>query len=242
MKHLLFSLAFLILGIPFAQCQNYFGLLHDGGPVISGGINANPNLNANADYLFGFKNGGKLIERYGIVAHANFPIFSQKGFDFDFRVGAGALVAFSDKFKSIAGLSWNLSRTEGLTGRYVHSGFKIDLLPGYYGSKWVFAPHLAFNYQPWIHIKHSEYARNTFQYLYPNNDGQYKAPKDGWFYQNHITLQTGIVVTYFQHNWHINFTAGFQHQPNTLGVVALPDIGIMPFYGGVNIGYLIKNQ
>ena len=239
MKKQITVLIVSFITVNWNYAQNYFGLLHDGGQVLSAGVNANPNLNANMDYLFGLGNEGKTFERYGIIAHANFPIFSQKGFDFDFRIGAGVLVAISDKFKSIAGLSWNLSRTEDLNGRYVHSGFKIDLLPGYYGSKWVFAPHLALNYQPWIYITHSEYARNAFRDLYPNNEGQYKAPRDGWFYQNNITLQTGVGIAYFQPNWHINLAAGFQHQPNRLGLIALPDIGIMPFYGGVNVGYVL---
>lgn len=242
MKTKIIVLIIIFITFQRTHAQNYLGLLHESSQVLSAGVNANPNLNANADYLFGFGNEGKTIERYGIIAQANFPIFSQKGFDFDFRVGAGALVAFSEKFKSIVGLSWNFSRTADLSGRYVHSGFKIDLLPGYYGNKWVFAPHLAFNYQPWINIKHSDYAIKAFEDLYPNGNGQYKAPKDGWFYQNHFTLQTGVGVAYFKPNWHINLTAGFQHQPNMLGVVALPDIGIMPFYGGVNVGYVIKNQ
>ncbi len=239
MKHLFFSLAFLILNINFVQSQNFFGLLNDGKHTISAGLNANPNLNANADYFLGFDNQGKYIERYGFVAQVNCPIFSQKGFDFDFRVGAGALIAFSDKFKSIAGLSWNISRSKDLNGRYVHSGFKIDLLPGYYGNKWVLAPHVSLYYQPWVNIKHSEYAINTFQDLYPNGNGQFIAPKDGWFYQNNITLQTGISVAYYQPNWHLILAAGFQHQPNRLGLIALPDIGIMPFYGGLNFGYKI---
>ena len=242
MKKALLILTLLFLTISFTNAQNYFGLLHGGGQVFSAGVNANPNLNANADYLFGFGNEGKTIERYGIIAQGNFPIFSQKGFDFDFRLGAGALIAFSDKFKSIVGLIWNISQTNDLNGRYFHSGFKIDLLPGYYGSKWVFAPHLALNYQPWIHIKHSKYAINAFKDLYPNGNGQYKAPKNGWFYQNNITLQTGVGVAYFKPNWHINLTAGFQHQPNRLGLIAFPDIGIMPFYGGVNFGYIIHRD
>lgn len=225
-----------------AIAQNYFGLLNDGRNIISGGINANPNLNANADYLLSFENKGKYIEKYGIMAHANFPIFSQKGFDFDFCLGVGALVAITDKVKSITGLSWNFSRSEDLNGRYFHSGFKIDILPGYYGNKWVFAPHLSMNYQPWINIKHSEYAINAFKDLYPNNNGQYNTPKDGWFYQNNITLQTGIGIAYYNPTWHLNLTAGFQNQPNKLGLTALPDIEILPFYGGVNFGYLIHDK
>lgn len=225
-----------------ATAQNLFGLLNDGQPIMSAGINANPNLNANADYLFAFEQREGTVQRFGIITQANFPLFSQKGFDFDFRFGVGALLSFSDKFKTLAGVSWNFSRTADLNGRYFHSGFKIDLLPGYYGSQWVFAPHLSLNYQPWINIKHSDYAINAFMDLYPNNNGQFSAPKDGWFIQNNLTLQTGIGVTYFQPNWHVNLTAGFRHQPNRLGLIALPDIGIMPFYGGINFGYSLSKK
>jgi hypothetical protein len=242
MKKLLSILVILSLVSSFANAQNYFGLLNKGSHIISVGVNANPDLNSNADYLFNFDGQSKIIDRCGFIVQANFPLFAQKGIDFDLRIGAGALVAFSNKFKSIAGLSWNFSRTEDLNGRYFHSGFKIDYLPGYYGSKWVFAPHFALNYQPWINIRHSEYATNTFQDLYPNNDGQFNAPKNGWFYQNNITLQSGIGIAYFQPTWHLNLTTGFQHQPNRVGIISLPDIGIMPFYGGLNFGYSISGK
>lgn len=243
MKATIISIIVLVFPLSFVKAQNYFGLLNNHKQVISLGANANPNLNTNANYLFYFENQGKRIEKYGIVAQVIFPLFSQKGFDFDFRLGAGALVSLSDKLKSIAGLSWNFSRTQDLNGRYFHSGFKIDIHPGYYGSKWALAPHLSINYQPWINIKHSEYAINAFQDLYPNNNGQHKAPKDGWFYQNSITFQTGLGVTYYKPNWHINLTAGFQHQPNRLGLITFPDVGILPFYGGVNFGYsILRNK
>jgi hypothetical protein len=142
----------------------------------------------------------------------------------------------------LTGLTWNFSRTANLNGRYFHSGFKIDFLPGYYGNKWAFALHLALNYQPFIHIKHSDYAKNDFKDLYPNNNGKYTSPQDGWFSQNNLTLQTGIGVTYFQAKWHLNLTAGFQYQPNKLGLIASPDIGILPFYGGLNFGYSIADK
>mgnify|MGYP005853349111 FL=1 len=225
-----------------ASAQNLFGLLNDGQSIMSAGINANPNLNANADYLFAFEQREGTVQRFGIITQANFPLFSQKGFDFDFRFGVGALLSISDKFKSLAGVSWNFSRTSDLNGRYFHSGFKLDILPGYYGSKWVFTPHLSLNYQPFIHIRHSDYAKRAFKDLYPGGEGPFKAPKDGWFSQNNLTLQTGIGIAYFQPKWHVNLTAGFQHQPNRLGLIALPDIGAMPFYGGVNFGYAITDK
>ena len=242
MKCYKFILPLLLLFQLSAKSQNLFGLLNDGQHILSAGVNANPNLNANADYLFALEQREGTVHRFGILTQANFPLFSQKGLDFDFRIGAGALISFSEKFKSLAGVSWNFSRTQDLNGRYFHSGFKIDLLPGYYGNRWVFAPQLSLNYEPFINIKHSDYAKQAFQDLYPSGNGQFNAPKDGWFTQNNLTLQTGIGVTYFQPNWHINLTAGFQHQPNRLGLIALPDIGIMPFYGGVNFGYSIYEK
>ncbi len=241
MKTTIISIIVFMFPLSFVKAQNYFGLLNNHKQVISLGANANPNLNTNADYLFYFENQGKRIEKYGIVAQANFPLFSQKGFDFDFRIGTGVLVNFSEKFKSIAGLSWNFSRTEDLNGRYFHSGFKIDIFPGYYGSKWVFAPHLSINYLPWINIKHNEYAKQAFDDLYPNGNGQYNSPKDGWFYQSHLIFQTGVGIAYYQPKWHLNFTAGFQYQPNRLEVISLPDVGILPFYGGINFGYCLKS-
>lgn len=235
------AIAFLLFlfGSLITNAQNYFGLLNDGQHIISAGVNAIPHLNANTDYFLGSDNQSNFFERYGLIAQANFPLFSQKGFDFDIRLGAGALLNLARNFKAISGISWSLSRTADINGRYFHSGFKLDILPGYYGKKWVFAPHLSLNYLPWINIKHSEYAIKAFQDLYPNNNGQFKAPQNGWFYQDNITLQTGVGITYFQPNWHINLMAGFQHQLNRLGIVALPDIGIMPFYGGLNFGYSI---
>lgn len=110
--------------------QNYFGLLNAGQQTVSIGVNASPNLNANADYLVGFDTQHRTVRQYGFVAQANFPLFSQKGFDFDLRIGAGALFAFTEKFRAISGISWNLSRTADINGRYVHSGFKLDLFPG----------------------------------------------------------------------------------------------------------------
>jgi hypothetical protein len=242
MKYCKFIFPILLLFQITAKAQNLFGLLNDGQHVVSAGVNANPNLNANADYLYNFEQTTGTIQRFGIITQANFPIFSQKGFDFDFRIGVGSLINISNQFKALTGLTWNLSRTADLNGRFLHSGFKIDVLPGYYGNNWIFAPHLSLNYQPWINIKHSEYTINAFKDLYPNNNGQFNSPKEGWFYQNNIILQTGIGIAYFQPHWHINLTAGFQHQPNEIGLIAFPDIGIMPFYGGLNFGYSIVNK
>jgi len=222
-----------------SQAQHFFGLLIEGKQMVSGGVNANPNLNFNAGYLLAFESEQSRVERLGIISQANFPLFSQKGFDFDLGIGGGTLLNVTKRFKTLAGLSWNFSRTADLNGRYYHSGFKIDLLPGYYRSKWVFAPHVTLNYQPWINIKHSDYVKQAFHDLYPNGNGQYHAPKDGWFYQNNITFQTGIGIVYYQPKWYLGLTTGFQHQPNRIGLISLPDIGIMPFYGEFVFGHSI---
>lgn len=242
MKQYKLIIPLLLLFQLSVKAQNFFGLLNNGSHVVSAGVNANPHLNANADYLYAFEEREGTFQRFGIITQANFPIFSQNGFDFDFRIGAGTLIHISGHFKALTGISCNLSKTVDLNGRYFHSGFRIDLLPGYYGKNWAFAPHLSLNYQPFINIKHSDYAKKAFQDLYPSANGQFNSPKDGWFYQNNLTFQTGIGVAYSQPKWHLNLTAGFQHQPNKLGLIALPDIGILPFYGGLNFGYSITDK
>ncbi len=242
MKHYKFILPLMALFQLSVKAQNLFSLLSDGQHIVSAGVNANPNLNVNADYLYALQEKQGTIQRFGILTQVNFPLFSQSGFDFDFRIGAGTFINIKSQFKALTGISWNLSRTADLNGRYYHSGFKLDLLPGYYGKNWAFAPHLSLNYQPFINIKHSYYAKKAFQDLYPSANGKFISPKDGWFYQNNLTFQTGIGVAYFQSNWNLNLTAGFQYQPNRLGLISLPDIGIMPFYGGLNFGYNLSKK
>jgi hypothetical protein len=237
-KNILLLVYFCGLG-SIGYGQNFLGLLQSGSQTVSAGVNAAPHLNMNFDYLFAFEQKQGTLQRWGVLTQIHFPLFSQKDWDFDLRIGAGALLSFSNHLKTIAGLSWNLSRTADLNGRYFHSGWKIDVFPGYYGSKWVCAPHLSLNYQPLLHIKHSEYAKQAFQDLYPQNSGRFTSPKDGWFTAPNLILQTGIGVAYFQPRWRLDLTAGFQYQPNRFGLINLPDIGILPFYGGLNFGYSI---
>ncbi len=234
--------AFLfIVGALGTQAQNYLALMSEGKQIISMGINASPHLNANADYFLLSRNMGKSIERYCIVAQVNFPVFSQKGFDFDLRIGAGFLLNISHQIKTLAGMSWNFSRTEDVNGRYLHSGFKTEILPGYYSQHWALAAHFSMDAQPWIHIKHSTSASMAFQNLYPDYSGDFKAPKMGWFWQNSLTWQTGMAWAYFNSQWNFNVKAGYQHLPNQLGLEAFPDIGILPFYGSVNVGFTIQH-
>ncbi len=235
-----FLILMALLGLPsLGYGQNPFGLLHDGHHIVSVGIHANPSLNANADYLFAFEQKDGTFQRFGLMTQANFPLFSQQGIDFDFRIGAGALVGIASNFKALMLLTWNFSRTADVNGQYFHTGLKIDVLPGYYGTNWAFAPHLSLTYQPFIHIEHSEYAKQAFQNLYPSGSGSFTAPKNGWFYQTHLMIQTGVSVAYFQSTWSLNLTAGFQHQPNRFGLLLFPDLGMLPFYGGLNFGYSI---
>ena len=232
-------LLWLLVSHTATVAQNYFGLLNSPNQVISAGLSANPHLNANADYMYLPENSGSPVERYGILLQANLPLFSQEGFDYDIRLGAGALIKLSGQYKTIAGVTWNFSRTEDIAGRFFHSGFKIDLFPGYYMANWVFAPHLALDYQPWIHIRHKQYATDAFADLYSDSNGKYRSPKSGWFYQSNLNMMTGLAVAYYQPHWHVALSGGFQHRPNETGLVALPDIGIMPFYSKLNFGYAL---
>lgn len=163
-------------------------------------------------------------------------MFSQKGLDFDVNAGVATQLKFTNRFQMISGFSFALRRTEDLNGKYFNTGLKLDLLPGLYTTNWVVAPHLGLDYRPFIHIKHKAYATNTFKEL---GSTAYSAPENGWFTQNNLLPQIGIGTAYFKQNWNINLVAGLQHQPNKVGLVSLPDIGLLPFYGHVNFAHKV---
>lgn len=242
MKAWIFLGVLVFINLEYLLAQNYFGLLHSGKHFANVGIEANPHLNANVDYMYRPENLNPAGNRLGVLAQFNLPLFTENSFDFDVRIGAGYFVSFSKSFKMISGVSWGFHRTVDLNGRYFSTGFKIDLLPGYYGQKWTIAPHLSLDYRPLLRIKHSTYSRSAFQDIYHGGTATYSGPKDGWFYQNYLLVQSGIAFSFVQPLWNINMTAGFQHHPNKLGLITLPDIGILPFYGELNFGYLIDEK
>jgi hypothetical protein len=223
--------------------QNLSGILHDGSQYIGIGATADPNLNFSADYFSNLNWESEKNNKIGILTSLNLPLFTQKkGFDFDLKLGIGSLITFAGQFKMISGFNWIISRTEDINGRYYNTGFKLDLLPGKYGRHWVLAPHFSVDYRPWINLKHKDYPKQAFQDLYQNREVQYNSPKNGWFHQNYISLQGGISITYFRPTWDINFVSGVQLQPGKTSLIALPDIGILPFYSGLNFGYCINKN
>lgn len=237
MKRTLF-LGLMLSGVLGAKAQDYFGMLNGGTHYAYAGVSAAPALMAQTGYAWsGVQLKGKPL---WLTAGLTLPLFSQKGIDAELHVGAGYRFSLAGKWSLISGLSWNLMRSEDINGRYLCSGFKLDLMPGYSRTHWMVAPHMAFDYRPWLHITHSNYAKEAYTDLYPTGSGTYTAPRDGWFVQNNFSLQFGGAVAYMRTQWNINLKAGFNWQPNKLGIVALPDIGIMPFYGSVNFGYKLK--
>ncbi|MCU0432743.1 MAG: hypothetical protein MUC87_04750 [Bacteroidia bacterium] len=234
MKRLLFS-CLLLTGFTQATAQDYFSLLNPGSQYVYAGVSAAPALMAQTGYAF----SGVTIKDKPLVftAGITLPLFSQKGFDAELNVGAGYQWALAKNWNMITGLSWNIMRSQDINGRYLCSGFKLDMLPAYYTSHWMTGPHLALDYRPWLHIRHSDYSKEAYTGLYPSGSGTYTTPRDGWFLQDNLALQLGAGVAYFRTHWNINLKAGFNWQPNRLGLISLPDIGIMPFYGSVNVGY-----
>jgi hypothetical protein len=228
----------MLAGVTTARAQDYFGLLSAGSQYVYVGVSAAPALMAQTGYAFG---GAQVKGKpLWLTAGVTLPLFSQKGLDAELHLGAGYRFALSGRWSMLSGLSWTLMRSEDINGRYLCTGFKLDLLPGYSTTHWMVAPHIAFDYRPWLHITHSDYAKEAFDDLYPAGSGTYTAPRNGWFVQNNLSLQMGAGLAFLRAQWNINLKAGFNWQPNRLGLVTLPDIGIMPFYGSVNVGYKLK--
>lgn len=235
------QLRFLILSTLLfaktAEAQFDNGLMQQTPHNLSVGAQASPHLSAVVSYLYNSRVQLPLFDKTGFTTQLRLPLFSQSGTDISWNGGVVGISGISGKFKLRTGLVWELGRSSDLNGNYLLSGFKLDLLPGFYSEKWIMGVHLSVNYLPWIHIRHSDYAKEAFHDLYPSGSGTYMGPKDGWFIQQNLLLQTGIGMTYLHRNWNLQLVGGLQLQPNQIGVFSLPDIGIMPFYGGMTFGY-----
>lgn len=239
-----FHFSALVLSVLFTvsvhfrlHAQYYNGMLSEQRHQVTAGMHASPHLSAVAGYQYTSRIHFSWMHTVAFHTHFRVPLFSQTGHDINWSAGAVGLSKLSEKFQIRTGLAYNLSKTADLNGKYITSGFTLDCLSGYYGEKWILGVHLAARYLPWIHIRHSTYATQAFNDLYPSGTGTYTAPRDGWFIQQNLVLQTGAGVTYLHKNWNLQLIGGFQFQPNKLGLRSLPDIGIMPFYGGLVFGY-----
>lgn len=215
--------------------QHYFGLLYPNRALANVSVQADPALGFGSGYFIAPAKMRLGQIPLGVGGSLHIPLSAGQGFDFDLTLGAGCLIDISERFKTIAGLSWGLHRSADLNGRYWNTGLKLDLYPGRYGDRWVIAPHLGLDWRPFVHLRHSAYAREAFQGL----NGKYDAPQDGWFRQRFWQQQIGLSVLYYRPRWNVQLTAGWQHYWNRLGINLLPDIGILPFYGGLNFGYLL---
>lgn len=214
--------------------QHYMGALLPGAGIVGIGLHAEPALSIQADYAHRFDGLQLAGNPVGFVAAVNVPLFGTHGLDFDLRLGAGSLLPVVGKFKVVTGVAWSLSRTADLNGKYLSSGLKVDLYPGLYGRRWVGALHFGSHWRPVVHIAHSEYARQAFQDRYPTGaSGSFDGPQDGWFRQNAFIQQLGLAVAWRKDTWGMQLHTGFQYIPNKVGLVFLPDVGLMPVYGSL---------
>lgn len=240
MKYLIYTVLFTLHISTIAYSQQYFGLLQSRPHSVNMSVGAAPHLDASIGYLYAsdsLRLGGLPV---GIAANIAAPLFSQQsGFDASLRAGAGVLVPFGGAWKMLTGLSWGLHRTEDISARYWTTGLKLDLYPGWYGQSWMIAPHLALDYRPLVHLEHKEYARQAFQNLYPNANTPQREAQNGWFSQQFFLTQTGVSAAYFQERWNINVVMGLQQHWNRLGILFLPDVGLMPIYGVVGASFAL---
>jgi len=219
-----------------AESQNHFGTLHQGNHYNNFGIMANPHLVFNTDYRASLPNVRLFGQKINFILTFSVPLFTSNWFDIDGRLSSSYLIDITGDFKTIIGLSYNLSRSEDINGSYYTFGRKVDLYPGYFGDTWVFAPHFSVDYRPLVYIKHKANAIEAFEDLYPNSKGKYNAPKDGLYYQTLFIWQFGLTAIHRTPERNINITGGFQYMPNKLDIISFPELGILPIYGGINVG------
>lgn len=190
-----------ILGVVssyFLHGQNYFSLAHPSKSMVNMGLHADPHMNAQVDFNYSNPEKNSLLQRVGLCFQLHIPIFSQKGFDFDAGIGPIVRLKINSNYSVFGGLQWNISKSEDINAKYIHSGLKLDIIPAFQKNNHLIGFHTGVHYQPWIHIKHKDYAMRRYIDLYPNGNGTYMGPKDGWFTQPYVCIQTGIAYSYLK--------------------------------------------
>jgi len=220
--------------------QNLFGLLSEGEDITSLGFGANPHMDAGLDFMDISKKSENPIERYGFFFSFSMPVFTSDGLDYDLKLGVCALIRHKKQFKSITGITWNFSRTEDINGRYFHSGIKWEILPGQYGKKWAAAPHFGIHYQPFLNVRQKDYGSRTFENLKQNSISEVQKSDISWHLQNYLRFELGLGIAHYDQNYNFNLIGGYSHLRNEPGLIALPELGILPFYSRVNLGYSKK--
>lgn len=235
LKTKLISVLLIISCYTFSQ--SYDVLNYENKHIVSMGVSANPEMNVSVDYMFHKTETNHLDFAY--TAGINIPTSTSYKFDFDVHAGIASKIYTKNRWGIIGGINWENSFTADLNGDYFTTGLSCDILPGYFGKNWTITPHLGIRYMPFIHIKQSSYPLEAFDDL----DSQVNYEKhDGWFTQTNLISKMGLNIGRNFQFGTIQLMFGYQHIYNKLSLIALSDIGIMPFYGSVNVAIPLKNK
>jgi hypothetical protein len=111
-------------------------------------------------------------------------------------------------------------------------GLDVGVQPGWFAWRWYLAADLGLASTLGLHVRHSELARESFEDRYGSgSDVDAEGPRDGWYgataHRLHAGLTGGAAI---RNRVTLGLAAGFVTTVNEFGLVAFPDVGILPFY------------
>jgi hypothetical protein len=195
---------------------------------------AYPEFFLELEYQYVFKN---LADRIDVTLHAVFgmPMFLiPKGDSFHFETGASVRF-FKWKGLALTGSLMTAFSTAGSrAGFYVNWRFSLGFLAGYFVRKWFIGLQCTWTPTVATYVVHSDWARDAFEDRYPvGTDLTHVAgaPSDGWYAGGSHRIMIGMTVGGTIKRLVTPYLAGgFSYEPNAQGLVAFPDIGMLPFY------------
>lgn len=220
--------------------QNILGVLTNASSLGQISTEANLGLNIRFDYLTTLQTFKLKSEPVMVGGGWNVPFFSQEnGADTDLFLTSAFNWKLKNKFQMPTGLRLGAHFSEDISARYFNYGLRIDLFPGRAGERWFFGGHFSFDYRPFVFIKHKEWSKRAFENLYPDGEGKFTAPENGWFTQHMRFGNYGVAIAYNRPQWGFNFLLDYQCPLTPLGFKIIPEIGMFPFSAMVGYVYLL---
>jgi len=150
-------------------------------------------------------------------------------------IGASWMVPLWRELGVTANAALTLATARNPNAELAGLGLELGALPGWYSARWFAAAELTYLPSYATHVRHRAAARETFQDRYPAMASD-AGPRDGWYggsaHRLRVGVQAGLSI---RRRAGFYVAAGYGLSATALGLVAFPDVGLLPFYARLGV-------